>query len=74
MHEMITNGFKIMQSMYKAELAEQSQLPPHILYDQLPCETSLDLNVAGPLLNVTVSSASDGVEMLPLSPCFGLLQ
>ncbi len=63
MHEMITNGFKIMQSMHEAELAVEHQSTPHILYDQLPC--SLDINVAGPSLD-------DGHEMPPLSPCFGL--
>ncbi len=41
MHEMITNRFKIMQCMYEAELALQCQSGPHILYHQLPCETSL---------------------------------
>ncbi len=71
-HEMITNGFKIMQSMHEAELAVQQQSTHHILYDQLPCETSLDINVAGPLLNGTVPSLDNGHKMPPLSPCFGL--
>ncbi len=66
MHEMLTYGSKIMQCMHKAEFAAQCQTTPHILYDQLPCETSLDLNVAGQLLNVAVPSLDVGNEMPPL--------